>query len=169
MRYCVYRGAMPDLVVEHGESTFSRRLRRRRFAVAGVIAGVEAVLVLVDALPWWAPVLAAGGSVALYVGWARDHSAPIVRSAAWIAAASQLVVVLVPVAVVLVGLLALVGVVVLAAIALTPFSSTGGEGSFCTVGRGTRSVTLRDRVAGYTRLPDSLGRSQAVRQRALVP
>ncbi len=110
---------MSNLVVEHGESSFSRRIRRRRFAVAGVVAGLEAVLILANALPWWAPVLAAGGSVALYVGWARDHSAPIVRSVAWIAAASQLVVVLIPVAIVLVGFLALVGIVVLAGIALT--------------------------------------------------
>lgn len=41
---------MSNLVVEHGESSFSRRLRRRRFAVAGVVAGLEAVLVLVDTL-----------------------------------------------------------------------------------------------------------------------
>jgi hypothetical protein len=105
--------------VEHGEGSFSRSLRRRRVIVAGVIAGVEAILVLTDIVPWWAAVLAAVAAVALYVGWAREHSAPAIRSVAWVAAASQLVVVLVPVAIVLIGLLAIVGIVVLAAVALT--------------------------------------------------
>ena len=116
---CDYRSAMSNLVVEHGEGSFSRSLRQRRFIVAGVIAGVEAVLVLADVVPWWAAVLAALAAVGIYVAWARDHSAPAVRSISWVAAASQLIVVLVPVAIVLVGLLAIVGIVVLAAIALT--------------------------------------------------
>jgi len=110
---------MSNVVVEHGEGPFSRSLRRRRFIVAGVIAGVEAVLVLADLIPWWAAILAAIAAVAIYVGWARAHTIPIVRSVAWVGAASQLVVVLVPVAIVLVGLLALIGVVALAVIALT--------------------------------------------------
>ncbi|WP_411277930.1 hypothetical protein [Gaiella sp.] len=109
---------MSNVVVEHGEGLFSRSLRRRRFIVSGIIAGIEAVLVLADVIPWWVAILAAAAAVAIYVGWARQHPAPIVRSIAWVTAASQLVVVLVPVAIVLVGLLALVGVVVLAAIAL---------------------------------------------------
>ena len=87
--------------------------------VAGVIAGVEAILVLTDVVPWWAAVLAAIAAVAIYAVWAREHVSPLVRSVAWVAAASQLVVVLVPVAIVLAGLLAIVGVVALAVIALT--------------------------------------------------
>jgi len=110
---------MSNVVVEHGEAPFSRRLRRRRFIVAGVIAGVETILVLTDVVPWWAAVLAAIAAVAIYVAWAREHVSPLVRSVAWVAAASQLVVVLVPVAIVLAGLLAIVGVVALAVIALT--------------------------------------------------
>lgn len=110
---------MSNAVVEHGESSFSRTLRRRRFMVVGVVAGAETILVLADVVPWWAAILAAVAAVAIYVAWAREHPAPIVRSVAWVAAASQLVVVLVPVAIVLVGVLAIVSVVVLAAIALT--------------------------------------------------
>lgn len=110
---------MSYVVVEHGESRISRSLRRRRFIVAGVIAGVEAVLVLADLIPWWVAILAAIVAVALYVGWAREHASSMVRSAAWVVAASQLVVVLVPVAIVVAGLLAIVGVVALAVIALT--------------------------------------------------
>jgi hypothetical protein len=109
---------MSDLVVEHRESRFSHRLRRRRVQIAIGIAVVEAVLVLASVVPWWLAVVAAVASVALYVGFGRDHSAPGVRSATWVAAVSQLIVVLVPVGIVLVGLLAVVGVVVLAAVAL---------------------------------------------------
>jgi hypothetical protein len=110
---------MSNVVVEHGEGSFSRGLRQRRFIVAGVVAAVEAVLVLADVLPWWVAVLAAVAAVAIYVVWARDHSVSAVRSISWVAAASQLIVVLVPVAIVLVGFLAIVGIVVLAAAALT--------------------------------------------------
>lgn len=112
-------GHMTGLVVEHRESHLSRRLRRRRVQVAVGIASVEAVLVLVGVLPWWAALLAAVGSVAAYAWVGRRHVSPGVRLATWLAAVSQLVVVLVPVGIVLVGLLALVGVAVLAAAALT--------------------------------------------------
>jgi hypothetical protein len=109
---------MTNLVVEHRESRFSRRLRHRRIQVAIGIAAAEAVLVLVGVVPWWLAVVAAVASFALYLGVGREHGAPGVRSATWVAAVSQLIVVLVPVGIVLVGLLALVGVVVLAAVAL---------------------------------------------------
>jgi hypothetical protein len=110
---------MPDLVLEHGESPFSRRLRRRRAPIAVGIAAAEAVLVLLGIVPWWAAVVAAAVSVAAYVWVGGRRSAPGVRAAAWLAAVSQLIVVLVPVGIVLVGLLAVVAVVVLAAVALT--------------------------------------------------
>jgi hypothetical protein len=109
---------MTDLVVEHRESRFSRRLRRRRVQIAIGIAAIEAVLVLASVIPWWLAVVAAVASVGLYVGFGREHVAPGVRSITWVAAVSQLIVVLVPVGFVLVGLLALVGLVVVAAVAL---------------------------------------------------
>ena len=110
---------MTDLVVEHHESPFSRRLRRRKAHIAIGIAAVESVLVLVGVIAWWLVIVAAVAGVALYVGFGRDHSEPTVRSITWVAAVSQLIVVLVPVAIVLVGLFAIVAVVALAAIALT--------------------------------------------------
>ena len=110
---------MSGLVVEHRESQFSRRLRRRRVQLAVGIAAVEALLVIVGVLPWWLVVVAAAGSVALYLWLGRDHGSPGVRAATWIAAVSQLLVVLVPVGLVVVGVLAIVVVAVLAAIALT--------------------------------------------------
>jgi len=38
---------MSNLVIEHRETEFSRRLRRNRIQIAVVIAAVEAILVLV--------------------------------------------------------------------------------------------------------------------------
>ena len=110
---------MSDLVLEHGESQFSRRLRRRRAPIAVGIAAAESVLVLVGIMPWWAAVVAAVVSVAAYVWVGGQRTSPGVRAAAWLAAVSQLIVGLVPVGIVLAGLLALVAVVALAAVALT--------------------------------------------------
>ena len=115
---CNYPEGMTDLLVEHHESEFSRRLRRRKLQVAAGIAAVEAVLLLVGAVPWWLVVVAAVVSVALYVWLGRDHGSPGIRAGTWIAAVSQLIVVLVPVGLVVAGILALVGIVVLAAVAL---------------------------------------------------
>ena len=110
---------MSGLVVEHRESQFSRWLRRRRVQLAVGIAAVEAVLVVAGVLPWWLVVVAAAGSIALYLWRGRDHGSPGVRAATWLAAVSQLIVVLGPVGLVVVGVLAIVVVAVLAAIALT--------------------------------------------------
>ena len=110
---------MSGLVVEHRESQFSRRLRRRRVPLAVGIAAVEAVLLIVGVLPWWLVVVAAAGSVALYLWLGRNHGSPGIRTGTWLAAVSQLMVVLVPVGLVVVGVLAIVVVAVLAAIALT--------------------------------------------------
>ena len=105
---------MSGYVVEHRESRFARRLRRRRLQVALAIAAVEGILVLVGVIPWWFVIALAVAAVAGYVWLGRDHHNPTLRAASWVAAVSQLVVVLVPVAVVLIGLLAIVVVVLLA-------------------------------------------------------
>jgi hypothetical protein len=111
---------MSDLVVvEHRESQFTRRLRRRRIQVAVVIAAVEGVLLLTGVLPWWVAIVAATAAVALYAWVGRDHAASGVRAVTWVAAVSQLIVVLVPLGIVLVGVLAVVIVALLAAVALT--------------------------------------------------
>ena len=110
---------MSGVIVEHRESPLSRRLRRRRLQIAFGIAAVEAILVVIGVLPWWLVVAAAAGSVALYVWVGREHSSPGIRAGTWLAAVSQLIVVLVPVGLVVVGVLAIAVVAVLAAIALT--------------------------------------------------
>jgi hypothetical protein len=109
---------MSNIVIDHRSTRFSRGLRRRRTQVALVVAVVEAILVLTGVLPWWFAIALAAGAVALYVWVGREHPSPTVRGVSWVAAVSQLIVVLVPVGVVVVGVLALVLVVVLAAVAL---------------------------------------------------
>ena len=109
---------MSGVIVEHRESPLSRRLRRRRLQIALGIAAVEAILVVIGVLPWWLVVAAAAGSVALYVWVGREHSSPGIRAGTWLAAVSQLMVVLVPLALLFVGVLAIVLVAVLAAVAL---------------------------------------------------
>jgi hypothetical protein len=109
---------MSGYVVEHRESRFARRLRTRRLQVALAIAAVEGILVLAGVIPWWLVLAAAVATVAGYVWLGRDHRSPTVRATSWVTAVSQLVVVLVPVAVVLIGLLAIAVVVLLAVAAL---------------------------------------------------
>jgi hypothetical protein len=109
---------MSGYVVEHRESRFARRLRRRRLHVALAIAAVEGILVLAGVIPWWFVIALVIAAVAGYVWVGRDHRNPTLRAASWVAAVSQLVVVLVPVAVVLIGLLAIVLVALLAVGAL---------------------------------------------------
>jgi hypothetical protein len=107
-----------QIVVEHGESRFGRRLRTTRYRVALAVAALEGILVLAGAIPWWLVVAAAVGAVAAYVAWGREHASPDVRIVTWTAAVSQLVVVLVPVFAAALVALAVVVVVVLAALFL---------------------------------------------------
>ncbi len=110
---------MADLVLEHQDNPLSRKLRQRRLAVAVGVAAAEAVLVLAGVIPWWIVIVLATAAVAAYVWFGRRHPSPTVRIVTWLVAASQLIVVLVPVAIVVAGLLAVVAVVALAAVALT--------------------------------------------------
>lgn len=111
------------LVLEHRSSTLGRRAHRNRLWIALAVAAVEGLLVLVGAIAWWAVVLAAAVAVALYAWRLREHGNADVRTAGWIAAVSQLVVVLVPVltavaAAIVVLIIVLAAVGVLAALLL---------------------------------------------------
>ena len=105
-------------VIEHRESGPRRWLRERRLAIAFWIAVVEGVLFLVGAIP---RLLTLAIAVIVVVGYfwlghrLRPHS---VRDVAWIAAVSQALVMLVPLLAILVGTLALIGVGILALLAL---------------------------------------------------
>jgi Ca2+/Na+ antiporter len=104
-------------VIEHQETPRAAGLRRNRLRFALGIAALEGLAVIVGAIPWWVVVLLAAGAVALYLTVGRDHERGEVRQATWIAAVSQLLVVLVPVAIVVATFLA-VGIVALVAIGL---------------------------------------------------
>ena len=104
-------------IVEHGDTPRSRFLRRHRLRIALVLAAVEGILVLAGAIPWWVVVLSAAVSLALRA-WLRTVGPPEVRQLTWIAAVSQLTVVLVPVAAAILTALAIALLVVLVVLAL---------------------------------------------------
>jgi len=103
-----------EAVLEHRASAFGGKLERGRLKLALGIAAIEGVLVLAGALAWWAVVLLALAAVVVYRSVGRDHPRADVRSATWVAAVSQLLVVLVPVVAAVTIALAAVVVVVLA-------------------------------------------------------
>ena len=107
-----------DVLIEHGESRLVRRVRHNRLKLALGIAGLEGIVVLAGAIPWWFVVLLALGALAAYAGWGREHESADVRLVTWTAAVSQLAVVLVPVVAGALVVLAALAVVVLAAVAL---------------------------------------------------
>jgi len=104
--------------LEHGTTPSGRWLRARRIRFALWIAVVEGLLVVFDVIPWWLAVAVAGAVIAFWLFAGRKLRSDAVRQASWIAAASQAFMALVPVLVILVGTLALVAVGVLAVVAL---------------------------------------------------
>ena len=103
--------------IEHGHSRLASRLRAGRLRLVLAIVVVEGLLVLFDVLPWWSVLLLAAATFAVYVGSARGSRHQLVREAGWIAAVSQLVVVLVPIVALVLTTLAVV-LIVLVAVAL---------------------------------------------------
>jgi hypothetical protein len=105
-------------VLEHGSSRTGRWLRARRVRIALWIAVIEGLLVVFHAISWW---VAVAIGVIVVVGWfgvANRLRSDTVRHLWWIAAVSQALVVLVPILVAVVGTLALIVVGVLAVLAL---------------------------------------------------
>jgi hypothetical protein len=105
-------------VIEHGETSVARTLRRQRLRIALVIAVVEGILVIADVIPWWLVLSLALLGLVAYTAVGRTSGRADVRNITWIAAVSQLIVVLVPIAAVAVGILAIVVVALLAVVAL---------------------------------------------------
>jgi hypothetical protein len=104
--------------VEHGTSRTGRWLRGRRLGLAFAIAVVEGILVVADVIPGWFALVVAAIVILFYLFIGRDLNADSVRQTSWILAMSQALVALVPVLVFVVGALALVLVGVLALVAL---------------------------------------------------
>ena len=88
-----------------------RWLLEHRLKIALGIAAVEGVAAVAGAIPWWVVLSLAIGAVGLYVGVGRERKSVEVRTVTWIAAVSQVLVVLVPVAAAVVATLAIVVVV----------------------------------------------------------
>ena len=105
-------------VVEHRSTRTGRWLRARRVRIALWIAAIEGLLVVVHAISWWAAITIAALVIVGWFGLANRLRSDAGRQAAWIAAASQSLVVLVPILVKIVGALALIAVGLLAAVAL---------------------------------------------------
>jgi hypothetical protein len=116
----------PGAVIEHRESGPRRWFRERRLAIAVWIAVIEGILFLVGAIP---RLLTLAIAVLVVVGyfWLGDRLRPqALRDVAWVAAVSQALVMLVPILALVVGTLALIGVGLLAVLALVLLLSRRG-------------------------------------------
>ena len=107
-----------SIVVEHGAGRTDRWLRDRRFKIAIGVAIVEGLLVVFDVIPWWLALVVAAGVLAFYITLGRTSSLATIRHVSWIAAASQVMMALIPVLGLVVGTLAVIAVAVLAVIAV---------------------------------------------------
>ena len=106
-------------VIDHRSSRTARWLADRRWRAALSVAVIEGIIVAIEEdVSRWTVIALAIIALAFYVFVARELSSPTIREIAWIAAASQLLTVLVVVVAFVVGLLALVLVAVLAALAI---------------------------------------------------
>lgn len=101
--------------IEHGSSRSGRWLRERRVRLTLWIAAVEGLLYLFHALHWWAAVSVAVIAVGLWWFVGRSSRSDVVRNVLWVFAASQLLVLCVPIAL---GLLKAVAIAVIALIAI---------------------------------------------------
>ncbi len=98
--------------IEHGSSRSGRWLRERRLRFTLWIAAIEGLLYLFGVLHWWAAVTLAVITVGIWWFMGRASRSDSVRHVTWILAASQLLVLCVPIA------LSLVKAVAIAVIAL---------------------------------------------------
>ena len=100
--------------IEHRQGRIGSLLHERRWALVLWIVLIEGLLVVFDVIPWWTVLLLATAAFALYIAVARAHRSVAVREVSWIAAVSQLVVVLVPVLAAVLTALAIVLLVLVA-------------------------------------------------------
>ena len=105
-------------LVEHRSTPLSRWLRARRLRIAAWIAVAEGVLVLIHAVPRIPAMILAAAIVLFYFAFGRHVRVDSLRQVSWIAAASQALMILVPVLAAVIGGLAIVALVALAIVAL---------------------------------------------------
>jgi hypothetical protein len=107
--------------IEHGSTRAGRWLRERRLRIALSIAVAEGVLVVLHLIPRWPAIIVAAAAISLYIAAGRKSSQDVVRHATWIGAASQSLMILVPVfvsiflgvAIILLAIIAVVALVIL--------------------------------------------------------
>lgn len=104
--------------IEHGASSSALWLRERRVRTALWIALIEGLLVIFHVIDKWAAIGVAIAVLAVYFFLGRRSKSPTVREVSWVAAASQGVLILVPIIVAILGTLALILVAVIAVVAL---------------------------------------------------
>jgi hypothetical protein len=93
-------------------------LRARRLWIALWVAALEGVLVVLDVIPGWLAIVVAVVVIGVYLLVGRSVRFDTVRQVSWIAAASQVAVVLIPVLVAVATALALIAVAVIAVVAV---------------------------------------------------
>jgi heme O synthase-like polyprenyltransferase len=104
--------------IEHGSTRPGRWLRERRLRLTLWIALVEGLLYLVHVLHWWEAVVLAAIGVGFWWYAGRSSRSDLIRQASWIFAASQLLVLCVPIALAILKAIAIGVIAILAIIAL---------------------------------------------------
>ena len=104
--------------LEHGTSRPGRWLRARRLRIALWAAVLEGILVVFGVIPGWIALVFAAIAILFYLMVGRAVNPDAVRQSSWILAMSQIFVALVPVLVFVIGALALLLVGLLAVIGL---------------------------------------------------
>jgi len=104
--------------IDHGSSRAGRWLREKRLRFTLWLAAVEDTLYLVHVLHWWAAVALAVIAVGTWWYAGRTSRSDALRQVTWIFAASQLLVLLVPLALGIVKAVAIAVVALLAIAAL---------------------------------------------------
>jgi hypothetical protein len=104
--------------IDHGSSRSGRWLRERRLRLVLWIAAVEGLLYLFGFLHWWAAVVLAliAGGFWWFAG--RSSRSQSVRQGSWIFAATQVLVLCVPLALALLQAVAIAVIAILAVFAL---------------------------------------------------
>jgi hypothetical protein len=105
-------------VIDHGATRSGGWLRQRRLRFTLWIAALEGLLYLFHVLNWWAAVALAIIAVGFWWYAGRSSRSDTIRQASWIFAASQLLVLCVPLALALVKAVAIAVIAVIAIVAL---------------------------------------------------
>ena len=108
-------------VIEHGSTRPGRWLRERRLRITFWIAAIEGLLYVLHVLHWWEAVALAAIGLLLWWFVGSSSRSDLVRQVTWIFAASQLLVLCVPlalallkaVAIAVIALLAIIGLILL--------------------------------------------------------